>query len=241
MELSFGEATIMTESNLDRNPPYISQNIWKPFFEKMQKVKRPTELSAAILKEYGLASGSLALQSALKFLGLVDSENKTTDKFKSIQVTGEQFKKNLLAILQEAYVDLLDKHPLDHATYEGITNYFADKYSPASAKKMAKSFAVLCQMAGLDSAAFTKMRSLDDRPPRKKDIDEDDVPSSSRRNKERLHEEEKPTGKEEDLVKEFIKTNPMPTGMQWDAATMKEFFEQYRETVKLLQGEKQDH
>ncbi|TSA01598.1 MAG: hypothetical protein D4R81_05940 [Nitrospiraceae bacterium] len=228
----------MADTTVERNPPYISQNIWKPFFEKMQKVKRPPELSAAILKEYGLAAGAPALQSALKFLGLTDAEDKTTERFKTIQVTGEQFKKNLGGIINDAYADLLDKHPLESATYEGITNYFADKYSPASAKKIAKSFAVLCQMAGIDSPAFTKMRSLDDRPVRQNAGKREDVPSAPKRSggSSPVKEHRTDIGGD-DLVKEFIKTNPMPTGMQWDAATMKEYFEQYRETLKMLKGE----
>ena len=40
------------------------------------------------------------------------------------------------------------------------------------------------------------------------------------------------------LVKEYIKANPMPTGVQWDADTLKAYFEQYRATIELLRGQR---
>jgi hypothetical protein len=224
------------------NPPYISQNVWHPFFKKMQTVKKPDHLTIAELKEYGLAGGQgPALQSAIKFLGLVDSQGRTTEKFKLIQVAGEQFKKNLSVILDEAYADLFSKHPLVHASYEDLQNYFAQKYSPASAKKMAKSFAVLCQLASIDSPAFDKMRALDkpDRPARSA-VNKPGEGKTVSTLSSRSHEKPKTLHETDALIREFIRTNPLPTSGQWDAATLKAYFDEYRKTIAMLQGEKKE-
>ena len=224
------------------NPPYISQNVWKPFFEKMRTVKRPDQLNIAELKEYGVAGGQgPALLSALKFLRLVDDAGKTTDRFKLIQVSGDQFKKNLGQILDEAYSDLFAKHPLNNAKYEHLQNYFTLKYSAASAKKMAKSFAVLCQMASLESPAFLKMRSLEvaDRPPRPPAATKEHAHNKREEHKTNRAEYSTPSS-HEDLAREFIKANPLPTGGQWEASTLKTYFEEYRNTLTLLRGEKKE-
>lgn len=221
------------------NPPYISQNVWKPFLDRMQRVNQPKDLSAQTLKEFGFTQGP-HLKSALTFLGLIDDAGVPTEKFKLIQVQGDQFKKNLAGVLRTAYGDLLDKHPLDHAKYEDIVNYFSEKYSRASAKKMAKSFGVLSQLAGLASPAFAKMRSMEttDRPVKPSATPKD---PAEKRTETKPRKTEPPThtsGGQDDLVREFIKTNPMPTGVQWDAGTLKAYFEEYRRTLTMLRGDK---
>lgn len=224
-------------------PPYVSKTVLNAFFQKMQNVSRPKVLTPAVLKEYDFSQVG-ALQSALKFLGLIDDKGNTTEKFQQIQVTGQTFQKNLKEIILTAYKDLLDKHPLNNATYDGILNYLAHKYSPATKYKMAKAFGVLCQMAGLESPAFTKMRSMDgtDAKPR--------VAASSSRHTGKAPKTERPSKSErppaqppsgsEDLVKEYIKANPMPTGVQWDSNTLKAYFEQYRATLEMLRGTKKE-
>lgn len=227
------------ESTKTYNPPYIATNLWKEFFKRMQIVKRPSELNADELKEYGIAKGQeAALISGLKFLGLLDSTGKTKEEFKTIQVTGEQFKENLGHLLTVAYGDLLTKHPLDHATYEGIKNYFAEKYSVASATKMAKSFAALCQQAGWDSPAFSKMRALpktENKGIRARESSAEGKQSEQAKTK--FPKPSKGTKEQTDsdgLLREFIKTNPLPTTGQWNSETLKTYFEQYRETLKML-------
>lgn len=221
------------------NPPYISSNIWQAFFEKMQRVNRPSILSVDLLRQYGIPAAQSELLSALKFLGLTDNESKTTEKFVGIQLKGEAFKVNLKDILLESYSDLFEKHPLEHASYDDLQNYFAIKYSQASAKKMAKSFAVLCQLAGLHSEAFSKMRASESMPrPSRHDPQDKSVGITRETKRERSAPRVVSPNEatREDLIREFIKTNPMPTGVQWDASTLKEYFEQYRETLRMLRN-----
>ena len=224
------------------NPPYISQNVWKPFFERMQRVNQPKDLSAQTLKEFGFSQGP-HLKSALTFLGLVNDDAVPTDKFKLIQVQGDQFKKNLADVIRSAYHDLLSKHPLDHAKYEDIVNYFSQKYSTASAKKMAKSFGVLCRQAGLDSPAFTKMRSMEVLERQPKQAGASKEANSERRDEnkpKKLESVKPPPVSHDDLVREFIKSNPMPTGVQWDAGTLKAYFEEYRATLSMLRDDESE-
>src|SRR5256885_15440647 len=98
------------------NPPYISANIWQQFFEKMQRVNRPPQLSVERLREYGLQTSHAELLSGLRFLKLIDGESKTTEQFGGIQLKGEAFKTKLREILENAYRDLFEMHPLEHAT-----------------------------------------------------------------------------------------------------------------------------
>jgi hypothetical protein len=244
---SESEGTMMDKKEngtKEYKPPYIPTNIWTEFFRKMQTVNKPSRLSADELKEYGIAKKQeAALISGLKFLGLLDSRGNTTDAFKSIQVSGERFKENLGHLLKAAYTDLLNKHPLEHATYEGIKNYFSEKHSIASASKMAKSFGTLCQQAGWDSPAFSKMRAL----PKKESKGNNVRTSPTEEN--RSHEEKikahprsksiKGQTESDELLKDFIKTNPLPTTGQWNSETLKTYFEQYRETIKMLREKEQ--
>ncbi|MBI4323198.1 MAG: DUF5343 domain-containing protein [Candidatus Omnitrophica bacterium] len=239
-----GKAQDTKQADQSVKPPYISQNIWKPFFEKMRNRSVPSTkaLSYDELALYSLPSPP-ALQSAIKFLGLIDAKAYPTEKFKLIQATGDQWKKNLEVLIRAAYKDLLDMHPLEHAKYDDILNYFGQKYSAASKQKMAKSFGVLCKMAGLSSPAFDKMRSSDVREAtsqpsgaeRQKKITPKGTPASRASSTTR-----EAGGEETDLVKEFIKTNPMPSSAQWDAASLNAFFEQYRKTIRMLKGQKAD-
>ena len=222
-------------------PPYIPSNVWTEFFKKMQTVNKPSQLTADELKEYGIAKKQeAALISALKFLGLLDPRGNTTDAFKSIQVSGERFKENLARLLKAVYADLLNKHPLEHATYEGIKNYFSEKHSTASAIKMAKSFGTLCQQAGWDSPAFSKMRALpkkDNKGNRTRGPSPEEKGSEQEKTKTRtLPKGAREQADSDELLREFIKTNPLPTTGQWDSETLKTYFEQYRETLKMLRN-----
>ncbi|TKB67151.1 MAG: hypothetical protein E8D47_05020 [Nitrospira sp.] len=226
------------------NPPYISSNVWHQFFEKMQRVNRPSQLSVELLGEYGITTGQSELLSALRFLKLIDGESKPTEKFSSIQLKGEAFKEQLRDILRSAYRDLFEKHPLEHASYDDLQNYFSIKYSQASSKKMAKSFGVLCQFADLQSPAFSSMRSIENatRAPRSAPLEKPVRQGTGKRGDDpsgNLHKPQSQTDQDE-LVREFIKTNPMPTGVQWNAETLKAYFEGYRATLRMLRGEEDD-
>nr|WP_281722168.1 DUF5343 domain-containing protein [Nitrosomonas nitrosa] len=224
------------------NPPYLSANIWQQFFDKMQRVNTPQRFSVDLLKEYGMPSGYSELLSALRFLKLIDSESRPNEKFRYIQLKGEAFKDKLRDIVRDAYSDLFDKHPLEHASYEDLQNYFSVKYSQASSNKMAKSFAVLCRYAGIESPAFSSVRSNDaSSRSRSSTIDKPARIATGRREHEPSRNPSKPqkSQDQEELVREFIKTNPMPTGVQWNPETLKAYFDGYKATLRLLRGEEE--
>lgn len=226
------------------NPPYTSESVLKAFFDTMRNRRPPAQLQIKDLKAYGLNGAPGALQSTLKFLGLIDDEYKPTDKFKKIQAEGDLFKKNLKEIISSAYADLFGKHPLEHATYEGVVNYFKEVYSSASGRKMAKSFGVLCQYAGIESPAFSKMRSQSNKTvlkavvkTKKNEAHQEAIEEESLKNGHRESPHEESPFSNETLVADFIKTNPIPQGVQWNADTLKTYFDQYRATIKMLRGE----
>lgn len=229
--------TSIKETGRSVQPPYVSRTVLNAFFEKMKHASRPKVLSPAALKEYNL-SEVWALHSALKFLGLIDDKGNTTDGFSRIQVTGESFQENLKGLVRAAYKDLLEKHPLDHATYDDILNYFAQKYSAGTKYKMAKAFGSLCQMSGLESPAFRKMRSMGGKESSKNNAASANRVAGKPKGRNPALPPKTPPSNFEDLVMEYIKTNPMPTGAQWDVEALKIYFEEYRKTINMLRGTK---
>ena len=99
-------------------------------------------------------------------------------------------------------------------------------------------FATLCQEAGWDSPAFSKMRSLPKKENKGSKAHESSAEEKqSEKVKAKTPRLSKSANEQEhsnDLLKEFIKNNPLPTTGQWTSETLKTYFEQYRETIKML-------
>jgi hypothetical protein len=64
----------------------------------------------------------------LKFLDLIDENSKATKELDKLRLTGEQFTKNLGAIVKNAYAPVFSKVVLETVKRDNLVNFFIDTY-----------------------------------------------------------------------------------------------------------------
>lgn len=139
------------KQNQTNKPPYGSP-IWYEKFLDLVQLQKPDKVDASFLNTNGIATGNeLKVITGLRFLGLISAEGIPTDKLDSLRVVGDEFKKNLSAIVNEAYAELKSKLFVDKAKPENLVNYFVTKYGMGGrlAEKAAKVFVFLCTESGI--------------------------------------------------------------------------------------------
>ena len=132
-------------------PPYGSPLSFKKFFELVQ-AQKPDKVDSEFLKINGVGAGNEAkVLLGLRFLGLITENGTPTEKLASLRVVGDDFKKNLAAIVTAAYADLMSKVVLERAKPENLINYLVTKYGMAGslARNAAKVFVSLCNESGI--------------------------------------------------------------------------------------------
>jgi hypothetical protein len=140
------------KQELKRKPPYVAASTLWEFLNKLKNVNAPPHLDAKELEEYGIPKHwAYHLLSALKFLNLVEKNGKTTASLQSLQMKGEEFKRNLEEVVRNAYKELFEKINPDSETRTNITNFFMKHYgiSPSGAEKATTLFLDLCSQAGI--------------------------------------------------------------------------------------------
>ncbi len=138
----------------NRLAPYVAIAALSTFLDRIRNISLPIEIKSISLEKVGISkSNSLALLSALKFLGLVDKRGAPTESLRSLQTSGEEFKINLEKIVRSAYTDLFSLLDPAKDDREHLRNYFARTYSPATAEKATALFLDLCDEAGIPTKA----------------------------------------------------------------------------------------
>jgi hypothetical protein len=141
------------ERSKGRSAPYVSAAALSSFFDHVRWVSTPKKVDQGLLLDYGLPKGSVgAMLSALKFLGLVESDGTPTPAFKMIQTGGDEFRANIEQIVQRAYADLFSRLDPSRDSREKIRNYFSRNYSPAISNKATILFLDLAKEAGIPVA-----------------------------------------------------------------------------------------
>jgi len=135
-----------------KSAPYPPGNSVEQFFERMQKAAKPAKVDVPLLRTYNIAPKNEAkVLRALMFLGLINEQGEPTSKFQDVQVTGEQFRTNLKAIVEKAYEGIFDAYGQIPDSWEDLENYFRINYPPPSvARNSARFFARMCSDAGLE-------------------------------------------------------------------------------------------
>lgn len=128
--------------------PYVSTRAIRLFLDRVRSVSTPEKVDIDRLQDYGVSPGNApALLSALKFLGLLDSQGVPTEDFRAIQTTGAEFCQNLEQVVRRAYADVFDRFDVATAERELIRNYFARRYSVSQAESATAVFTDLCGQA----------------------------------------------------------------------------------------------
>jgi hypothetical protein len=156
-------------------PPYRARQWYEDFFNLIQE--RTVEKVTLDFIRHNIASGSEAykFQAGLRFLGLINKEGHPTSKLDKLRVTGDDFKKNLAAIINQAYASLFETIVVERAKSESVVNYVIEKYgySRPLAEDTTRLFIYFCQKAGIPVSSEliqfqSSRREEKEKPPRKK-------------------------------------------------------------------------
>ncbi|MDP2719002.1 MAG: DUF5343 domain-containing protein [Dehalococcoidia bacterium] len=131
--------------------PYVPSEVIKTFLEHIRHVDTPQNVDGRLLQDYGITRGQVfGVLSALKFLGLVESDGKPTPIFRLLQSDEiEDYQNNLRVLLKRAYNTLFSRLDVSRESRETIVSYFARNYSPATAERATRLFSDLCVFAGI--------------------------------------------------------------------------------------------
>ena len=133
-----------------RLAPYVPAATLRSFLEHIRWITTPKRVDKKLLDDYGIPKpNKSALLSALKFLDLIENDGTPTSAFRHLQSSGDEFRGNLEQVIRKAYADLFVRLDTLGGNRERIRNYFANTYSPATAKKATILFIDLCKEAGL--------------------------------------------------------------------------------------------
>ncbi|MFA5127657.1 MAG: DUF5343 domain-containing protein [Patescibacteria group bacterium] len=145
----------MNQENKQITPPYLSMAKLAKLVE-IVKSRNMTQVNPThfITQGFSQADAYVAINS-LRFLGLVDDNNNTTDLFRKFQLVGEQGKKGMEEVIKSAYSKLFESfangNPYDEGNEDNLINDFMIQYaiSKRIAGPASKAFVWLCEQAGL--------------------------------------------------------------------------------------------
>lgn len=129
-------------------PPYVSYSTFKNTLAQLREGKSlPTHIDASVLQN--LSGSSRAwLITALRYLGLITSDNRPTDKLKELhKATPEDEKKIFKAILGHYYPTLVEQLP--NGTAISLRNAFPVNTSDPMKRKCIRFFVSVAKDSGL--------------------------------------------------------------------------------------------
>lgn len=135
-----------------RKPPYGSVGWYEKFLDIAQSRRLDIVDYDFISMNIAGSQNKYTVLSGLKFLGLVDENNRGTNRLDSLRVIGEEFKKNLGVIIQSAYQNLFSTVVIQRAKTEMLVNFFMQRYnlSGITSTQATRVFVMLCKKAGIE-------------------------------------------------------------------------------------------
>ena len=145
------EKTKETKVEETLKPPYGNVSWYESFFDLIRS--RDFDKFDREIIELNIIKGTNAgmLFNGLRFLGLVDENGKTNEKFKSLRRVGDEFKQNLKKVVTEGYSVLFSKIVVENAKPETLLNFFVETYDygEATAAQVRKIFIYLCKQSDI--------------------------------------------------------------------------------------------
>jgi hypothetical protein len=125
-------------------PPYVTWGVFKSTMDTLAETTVPSgPLDRRVLHWLSGADHG-ALMSALRFLGLADSENRATDKYDELieklksPLGSEQFREQLMALLDDKYSSILQRIDLERGTISELEKAFREEMSVSPGQMMTK-------------------------------------------------------------------------------------------------------
>lgn len=134
----------MADQSSKNVPPYVTWGIFKGTMDALAETTLPSgPLDRRVLHTLSGADHG-ALMSALRFLGLVDSQNRATDKYSELiewlkaPAGPEQFQEKFTALLDEKYRPVLDRVDLERGTISELEKAFREEMEVSPGQMMTK-------------------------------------------------------------------------------------------------------
>lgn len=129
-------------------PTVLKTGALKDIFGKIKSTGTPSAFTTKHLRSLGFTSSNdVAILSALKFIGFIDSSGKPTEKY--INYKGKEGSQILAGGIKIGYSELFDLYPdAEKKDDESLMYFFATKteVSESSRKIMVGTFRALCSM-----------------------------------------------------------------------------------------------
>lgn len=142
----------MEEQKKSNTVPYLSAAKMDKLLQLVSD-RSLNNISAAYFKSYGFGEADAYLaMNTLRFLKLVDDNDKPTEHARKFQLRGEARDKEVEPIVRTAYKDLFDSvSEPQNLPKDELINEFMHSYSLSSriAKSAVPAFLKLCEFAGL--------------------------------------------------------------------------------------------
>lgn len=141
-----------------RKAPYAPVSALREFFSKIRNVGVPPRVDQRFLQKHNIAAGNeWSLLSALKFLGVIDSQGEPTSAYRRLLST-DQFEQTLRNLVELAYAPLFEDGGGSMSPDE-LANYFRVTSSPSQARNAARFFLAVSRMAGMTGSSGKPRRS----------------------------------------------------------------------------------
>jgi hypothetical protein len=134
----------MVDQSSKSVPPYVTWGVFKGTMDTLAQSTVPSgPLDRRVLDRLSGADHG-ALMSALRFLGLADSENRATGSFDDLIDTlhtgaaPERFREKLMELLDEKYKPILERVSLERGTITELEKAFREEMSVAPGQMMTK-------------------------------------------------------------------------------------------------------
>src|SRR5512136_736421 len=143
-------------------PPYVTYATWVRVLEDVRE-RKPTQLDGSYFRELELSdSTGVTVKQALWFLGLVEGENMPTQELlELVAAEGDDRKRLIRQILDQAYGPIVGEVDLEHATMGHVLDAFKRAGAEGNVgHKCVTFFLALAKDAGmtLSSSLLTKSR-----------------------------------------------------------------------------------
>jgi hypothetical protein len=142
-----------------KRPPYTSAADVHALFEGMRTKQAPKKIDTEWAEQYNLAPKQPeAVPKLLRWLGIIDKEGVVTaESWDSVRVPRSRAAA-LNPLVRSAYSDVFERIDVEQATQDDLSGAFINAYRMGDPRKQVRCFLVLCEMAGIQTAAEAKTK-----------------------------------------------------------------------------------
>jgi hypothetical protein len=155
--------TMTTDNGRKHLPPYVSYRTFRNFIDRLQQQKIPQRIDRSYWGDILSGSTGTQLMAALRFLKLIDTNGRPTERLNTLVPTrGDQRSQLLRNIASEAFGFVLKSNlDLESATYSQLVEAFQNAFQVTDdvSRKCVKFFISLVGDAGMPISPYITRRT----------------------------------------------------------------------------------